>query len=357
MSPPSLPPGLEQRLLRTALSLPAPVRRGLGRRVGPLLGWVPAPAPPRQVHLSVTDRCFLPCMHCDIHRNRSPDLPGTTWRAIIDAVARWAGPVDANFVGGEPLMRRDLEELAAHAVGRGFRVSFNTNGWMLTRRRARQLWRAGVSVAYVSLDGTREETVDRTRGRRGAFRRALAAIGHLEAVPSPRVILACVLHGANAAEIPALLRMVRKRGHELVIQPLYQNFGPAPFDPSWYRDSPLWPKDPAPVHRALDHLMEARRQGGPVCNSVAQLQAMKGYFEHPTRPNGYGCRAGFSDLAIDPRGGLRLCFYAPPVATWHEGCSLEAVWTSAPTLRARHAVTRCHRTCNLLNCNFEQHAP
>jgi type IV secretory pathway VirB6-like protein len=43
-----------------------------------------APGRPTQVHLSVTDRCFLPCLHCDIWKNKAEDLPTAFWLDAID---------------------------------------------------------------------------------------------------------------------------------------------------------------------------------------------------------------------------------------------------------------------------------
>ena len=331
---------------------PAQIIRRATRRLLNAGRLEPAPSPPTQLHLSVTDRCFLPCVHCDIHHNQTTDLPTRTWLRAIDDLADWLGPVDANFVGGEPLMRRDLEILMARAGQRGFKVSFNTNGWLLTPRRARRLHEAGVSIAYISLDGIQAATVDATRGRRGAFRRAMAAIAHLEALPSPRVIVASILHGGNAAEIPELLAMVEARGHQLVVQPLFQNFGSNPYDPRWFRSSPLWPADPGPVLQALDVLMDARLRRGAVCNETAQLQAMKEYFRHPEAVDGRPCRAGYTDLALDPQGNYRLCFSLPPVGNLAEEVPPEKIWNRRGSLRRRWEISHCSRSCKLLNCNF-----
>ena len=47
-----------------------------------------APTRPRQIHLAVTDRCFLPCLHCDIWKNEAEDLPGEIWRDLLDRLAQ-----------------------------------------------------------------------------------------------------------------------------------------------------------------------------------------------------------------------------------------------------------------------------
>lgn len=317
-----------------------------------------APGRPRQIHLSVTDRCFLPCLHCDIWKNEAEDLPGEVWEDLIDRLGPWCAPAGMNFVGGEPFLRRDLESLIARATRRGFEVSFNTNGWLVTPERAARVAEAGARIAYVSLDGMRAETVDHSRGRKGSYDKALRAIELLQASGGPRVVVACVLHGRNAAELPELLAWVRARGLQLVVQPLYQSFGDNAYDPDWWRTAPLFPREEAElqaIDAALDALSAERLRGGPVCNAVAQLQAMKRHFREPGTDNGASCRAGHTDLSFDPQGRIRLCYFLEPVGSVFDTAPLPVVWDSLTTLRRRWEVSRCERACSLLNCNFERH--
>jgi MoaA/NifB/PqqE/SkfB family radical SAM enzyme len=316
----------------------------------------PAPGPPTQVHLSVTDRCFLPCAHCDIWKNEAEDLPEGTWMRVIDELGGWLGPASMNFVGGEPLLRKDLERLMSRATRLGFKVTFNTNGWLLTAARASALREAGASIAYVSLDGIREATVDASRGRAGSWRKAIEACDRLDAVGSPRVVVACILHAQNAAEIPELLRWCRSRDYELVVQPLYQNFGDNAHEPGWWRTSPLWPADVALIEAAIACLVEERRASGKVCNSVEQLHAFARHFREPGVYNGAVCKAGHGDIAFDPHGNVRLCYFLEPVGNVADGRPIARMWNDLPALRRRHQVHRCTRACNLLNCNFETQA-
>lgn len=314
-----------------------------------------APGRPAQVHLSVTDRCFLPCAHCDIWKNDTVDLPTAFWEDAIDRLAEWCAPGGMNFVGGEPLLRKDLEALMGRAVRRGFEVSFNTNGWLVTEARARAVAEAGVSIAYVSLDGAEKPTVDRSRGREGAFEKAWTAIERLLAAHGPRVVISCILHADNAAEMPALVEQCRQRGLQLVIQPLYQNFGNNEYDPDWWRTAHYFPRTPEAIDaldRAIDHLTAERLRGGLVCNAAEQLQAMKAHFRAPDRDNGQMCRAGHSDLSIDPQGRIRLCYFLEPVGHLSDPAPLAVTWDRFETLRRRWEVSRCDRHCNLLNCNF-----
>ncbi|MCB9795186.1 MAG: radical SAM protein [Alphaproteobacteria bacterium] len=313
-----------------------------------------APSRPTQIHLSVTDRCFLPCLHCDIWKNKTPDLSGALWLDLLDRLAEWLGPVSTNFVGGEPLLRKDLEQLMARSVALGNEVTFNTNAWLLTEARAQKVHEAGVSIVYVSMDGAREATVDHSRGRKGSWQKCQEAFELLDRYSQPRVVITCILHGQNAAEVPELLDFVKARGYQLVVQPLYQNFGDNSYNPDWYKSSPLWPQDLGPVNEALELLAAERRRGGPVCNAVGQLAAMKGYFAAPSVFNGLTCKAGHSDLSIDPHGNIRMCYFLEPVATIFDLAPLAAIWDAPRTLRRRWEVSRCERDCNLLNCNFDR---
>ena len=110
-----------------------------------------APGRPEQIHLSVTDRCFLPCLHCDIWKNDVTDLPGDVWADVIDRLAGWCAPAGMNFVGGEPLLRKDLESLMARAVSRGFTVSFNTNGWLKRILPPRDSWKRWTDIPQHGL--------------------------------------------------------------------------------------------------------------------------------------------------------------------------------------------------------------
>jgi MoaA/NifB/PqqE/SkfB family radical SAM enzyme len=236
----------------------------------------------------------------------------------------------------------------------GNTVSFNTNAWLLNKKRAQRIADAGVEICYISMDGAREATVDHSRGRAGTWKKCIEAMDLFDALPNPRVVIACILHAENAAEISELLELVKARGYQLVVQPLYQNFGENDFDADWYKTSHMWPKDTAALDEALDLLVLERRRGGPVCNAVGQLIAMKDYYREPSVFNGMTCKAGHSDLSFDPHGNIRMCYFLEPVATVFDMAPLAAIWDAPKTLRRRWEVSRCERSCNLLNCNFDR---
>jgi len=84
-----------------------------------------------------------------------------------------------SFTGGEPLLRRDLEELASYATSLGLRINLITNGSLASPERARSLKAAGIETAQVSLESPEEAIHDGLCGREGAWKRTVAGIANL----------------------------------------------------------------------------------------------------------------------------------------------------------------------------------
>ena len=117
-----------------------------------------------------TKACNLRCIHCYYTARAQPDpdeLTTAEAKAMIDDLAAFGVPV-LLFSGGEPLLRDDLLELGAYAIGRGLRAVISTNGTLITAEVAARIKGAGFSYVGISLDGI-GETNDRFRGASGAF--------------------------------------------------------------------------------------------------------------------------------------------------------------------------------------------
>lgn len=314
----------------------------------------PAGHLPEQVHISITDRCTLPCRMCDIWRIKPGDeLSTLEWKNVFDQVAHWAGPVSVNFAGGEPFLRKDLPELIRHGKDLGFTLTSNTNGTLFNAEKAREVSDAGLDVLYVSLDGFRAETHDFVRGQEGTWAKVMRTLEHIDRLPNPRVIVAMIVHKRSAAEVPAMAAWTRERGYQLVLQPLFSTFG-RDYDPDWYLKSELFPtrEDWPILDDVLDQMISIKEADGHVCNSAGQLREMKRYFREPSVSNGLPCNAGHSDISLDPYGNFLLCFWLPPVGNVREQ-PIPWMWDSAKAQRRRWEAYHCPRTCNMLNCNFE----
>ncbi|WP_449242580.1 radical SAM protein, partial [Desulfovibrio sp.] len=94
---------------------------------------------------NMTQRCNLKCVHCYAHavdpKGTDPISTGQA-KVMIDDLAAYGAPVML-FSGGEPLVRKDLVELAHHAVSKGMRAVISTNGTLITPDKAQELKAVG----------------------------------------------------------------------------------------------------------------------------------------------------------------------------------------------------------------------
>jgi len=159
---------------------------------------------------NVTRRCNLKCIHCYAHaKNIAFDNELTTeqGKELIKDLAGFGSPVML-FSGGEPLVRKDLPQLAAYAVEKGMRAVISTNGTLITPSMARTLKEIGLSYVGISLDGM-EEINDRFRGVKGAFNSALAGIKNSQDA-GIKVGLRFTVNKFNVDEIPKIFRLLEE---------------------------------------------------------------------------------------------------------------------------------------------------
>src|SRR5437867_11793242 len=91
------------------------------------------------------------------------ELSTDDWKRVLTQ-ARELGVLQLGLSGGEPLVRKDVEELAAHAHRLGLYTTLVTSGLGLTRSRAEKLREAGLEHAQSSLQDSDVETAARTAG-------------------------------------------------------------------------------------------------------------------------------------------------------------------------------------------------
>jgi len=157
---------------------------------------------------NITRRCNLKCVHCYAQaddRAFEGELSTQEGKALIDDLARFGAPV-LLLSGGEPLVRKDLPELAAYAVEKGMRAVISTNGTLITRNMAEILKKIGLSYVGISVDGM-EEVNDRFRGVKGAFKSALQGIENCKAA-GIKVGLRFTVNKFNVLEIPGIFDLL-----------------------------------------------------------------------------------------------------------------------------------------------------
>jgi GTP 3',8-cyclase len=152
------------------------------------------------LRLSVTDRCDLRCTYCMPKGFKGFEEPEhwLTFDEIARLLAAFArlGTSRVRMTGGEPLLRRNLPELAQRiAALPGVRdLSLSTNATRLVRH-AEALKAAGISRINVSLDSLDRACVEKITGR--------------DSLPN---ILDGIMAGKAAGFSPIKINMVAMRG-------------------------------------------------------------------------------------------------------------------------------------------------
>lgn len=157
---------------------------------------------------NITKQCNLKCIHCYAHAKNIPfdnELSTKDGKNLIDDLARFNVPV-LLFSGGEPLIRKDLPELAAYTIEKGIRAVISTNGTLISQKTAHILKDIGLSYVGISLDGM-EKINDRFRGVKGAFQSALDGINNCKEA-GIKVGLRFTINKFNESEISKIFTLL-----------------------------------------------------------------------------------------------------------------------------------------------------
>jgi len=123
---------------------------------------------------NITKKCNLRCIHCYADAGNSRDeLTTEQCMDIINNLAEFNVPLIL-FSGGEPLLRKDLIDIASYAKKKGITCALSTNGTLIDRDCAEML-KDAFSYVGVSIDGF-GPTNDKFRGVSGAFERAIRGL-------------------------------------------------------------------------------------------------------------------------------------------------------------------------------------
>ncbi len=134
------------------------------------------------VSWNVTRKCNLRCQHCYLPAQNGTrtdpfqELETEEALHLIDQIALVNPEVMLILSGGEPILRKDIFELAEYASGKGMMVVLGSNGLLINDRVALQLRQSGVSGLSISLDSIDPKIHDGIRSLEGAWEAAIKAV-------------------------------------------------------------------------------------------------------------------------------------------------------------------------------------
>ena len=167
---------------------------------------------PTTLLAELTHRCPLHCPYCSnpLEMVRAEgELSTDDWKRVFTQ-ARELGVLQLGLSGGEPLIRKDLEELALHARKLGLYSTLVTSGLGLTRPRAERLRDAGLEHIQISIQDSDVEIAEKIAGVSSVKqkRAAAALVKELGFAFSINV----VLHRANLDRIGEIIELAAALG-------------------------------------------------------------------------------------------------------------------------------------------------
>lgn len=274
--------------------------------------------PPRIIAWEITKQCNLACSHCRAAASAKPakgELSTNEGIRLLKNIKTLGAPV-VILTGGEPLMRKDVFELAAAGKRLGLPMALATNGSLVTDEVAERIAQSGIRRTAISIDGVSSETHDALRGVQGSFNAAVKAASTLRKNNVPFQINTSVTK-ANGNELNLLYGLVRALGaqawHVFMVVPVGRavGIGDDLLDAARYEEMLHWL-----AARAGDMDIEIKPTCAPQYYRIIRQDAlMSSETANNVRTlSTRGCLAGQGFAFISATGNVQPCGYFPVVA-------------------------------------------
>ena len=312
--------------------------------------------PPEHVYFSLTNRCCLRCIMCDIPKSpsRPEDELSTAQVKKIILQIKELGVRHLILSGGEPLLREDLIECIRYAKDNGIPwVDIITNGLLCDDQTAQKLVQAGLNHVTISLDGVGQGN-DAIRGS-GAFQKAAEAIDRLNYYKNklnaecPTLGINFTILNKNIGDMLKIVEFARsKKCNTVVFQPVLVS------NVSMYerKQNKLWPsaKELLALKDNINSLIRIKEKepGIIVYTDTAILKMIPGYFEGKRPGRSFKCYEGIKRIVITCDGKLWSCsgIYGDLLKD-----NLKEIWFSPSALNVRKLAAKCRAHC-LQDCVY-----
>ncbi len=294
----------------------------------------------------LTERCNARCLHCDIWKNTGKEEtpPLDVLKGAVREIRDWLGPVQVTFTGGEALLKPYTPELVGYASSLGLMVELLTHGYWEDQSRIEALALARPSRVTISFDGL-GSVHDRVRGREGFFARTARTIDTLRRMRSEHnlgysILLKTVLMRHNLDEAAKIADFAAENQLEVLYQAIEQNYNTSE-DPDWFKHSDNWPVDIEHAVNVVQGLIELKKAGRPIANSLHQLEVMADYFRDPaklrvaiqnhTAHERRPICSALTNIQVQANGDVVLCPSIAPVGNIGKS-SIREIWKNRPHL-------------------------
>jgi MoaA/NifB/PqqE/SkfB family radical SAM enzyme len=253
---------------------------------------------PLVVSFELTHSCTADCLHCD-KGGIKPEPEGLLRATDYARLTAELKPMAVQLSGGEPLLRRDLEDVV-RAVKEPSGLPYTilvTNARLFSEEKYLALRALGVNQFSISLDFPDE--------RHDGFRQSPGLYAHLS-----KLVPKLAAHGfddvamntAITRENLGSLCEIYERAKQWGVNISYSAYTPLrTHSMEHYIQTE---DDLVLLRRTLDELLALKAHNGRIANSPWTLDGIYDFYLHGTIP---GCNAGKRFMVVTPTGGLRAC--------------------------------------------------
>lgn len=307
---------------------------------------------PLAVHINLTRRCNLHCLHCCVGKGRKTAFgqAGTAEagfelglmhiQRVFEELAQ-VGCLLLTLSGGEVLLRDDLLEIISRARELDFAVKIFTNGTLVGRKEAQAFHRLRIQEVHVSLYGADAKIHDLITGVSGSWTKSMEGIRWLRE-EGVAVKVKCPIMKQNLAEYRKVYELAVSLGADYAFDPMITVRDDGNRDPLNYRisqeDLQMVLADPI---FQTKHKSDREREESFACSASMMSEISEEVL----------CSAGHYICFISPEGDINPCVQLPIFCGNILEHDFQWIWYHSPQmLRIRNLRMKDVRGCN--NCRY-----
>ncbi|MDO9204597.1 radical SAM protein [Methylotenera sp.] len=292
---------------------------------------------PTDVSIITTYRCQMQCKMCDIWENPSDSKREITAKEL-EMLPNFKF---VNITGGEPFVRRDLEDIVEVMYKKAPRIVISTSGWHTDRiiKMAERFPNIGIRV---SIEGLSQKNDD-LRGREGSFDRAMRLLLTLKEMGIKDIGFGCTVSNKNSEDMLWLYKLSREMGLE---------FATASFHNSYYfhkEDNEITNKDEV-INNFRKLMEELLKDKSPkswyrAFFNLGLINYIRG------NPRMLPCEAGTANFFIEPYGDVYPCngledrYWKESMGNIRDVKTFDEIWFSEQAEKVRGLVRTCPKNC------------
>ncbi len=296
---------------------------------------------------NLTKKCNLRCEHCYISAGRiskaesQDELSTEECFRVVDQICAVNPEALLILTGGEPLLRKDVFEIAAYANDKGLWVVVGSNGVFVTEELCQRIIESGIKGMALSLDSLDPAVHDLFRGVQGAWDNTVNGSKVLREAGLP-FIIQTTIGEHNRESILDIARFAYELGARVFnlyfLVPTGRGVYTSDITPQQYEET-------------LVRLMELQKEfaGKMLVNSKCAPHYQRLLYQHePDSPflksfagGAGGCPAGTHYLGIRPNGDMTPCPYLPVYGGNLRERSFKEIWEDSEVfnrIRSRNAL-------------------